>query len=175
MVIIVESEFSRASEMNSVLYDRVCENIVYQHKGRYKNSLGNRRTGFALHEQNIEEINELTSWIQHILPDVSKKFATKTGENKVLYNVNSFEIAECWGVHYNRGESLIEHCHFPYSISFVYYVKTPKGTAPIIIENETHEVKEGQCIFFLASQYHTVSPNDCDGRCAIVGNILYRF
>ena len=109
------------------------------------------------------------------MPDVSKKFATKTEETSYGYNVNSFEIAECWGAHYNKGESLMEHCHFPYALSFVYYVRTPKGFAPIIIENETYDIKEGQCVFFLASQYHSVGPNDCDGRCVIVGNILYRF
>ena len=173
MIIVIE--FPQASELNSVLYDRVCENL--HTNVRASHGIGGHRTDWNLQEQNIGEINELTSWIQHILPDVSKNFAAKTfSENEECgYNVNSFEIAECWGIHYNIGESLMEHCHFPYSLSFVYYVRTPKGTAPIIIENEIHEIKEGQCVFFLASQYHSVPPNDCDGRCAIVGNILYKF
>ena len=175
MVIIVECEFPRASELNPILYDRVCENILNKNKERVKDALGNRRTGFVLHEQNIEEIDILISWIKDILPEVSKNFATRTGETEVGYNVNLFEISECWGVHYNKGESLIEHNHFPYTLSFVYYVRTPKGTASIIIENETQEIKEGQCIFFLATQYHSVGLNNCDDRCAIVGNILYRF
>ena len=121
--------------------------------------------------------SKLISWIQHILPEVTKKFAAKTHneETKFNYNLNSFEIAECWGVHYNKGESLVEHCHFPYALSFVYYVRTPESSAPIMIEGEPHNVKEGQCIFFLASHFHCVNSNGGNGRCAIVGNILYRF
>ena len=179
---IVVSEFSRAAELNSILYDRVYENILNS-EVRYRVSISGRRTEWNLHEQKIEEIDVLIDWIKNTLPDVSKKFAGKTEEtryrnyqaNDYGYNLNSFEIAECWGVTYNKGESLLEHNHFPYSISFIYYVRTPEGTAPIVIENETREVKEGQCIFFLASNYHSVGLNDCDGRCAIVGNILYRF
>jgi len=173
MIDIITSEFPKASELNSVMYDRVCENL--HDNVRTSHGIGGRRTEFNLHKQNFKEINLLTSWINHILPDVSKKFATKTEDLTYGYNLDSFEIAECWGIHYGLGESLIEHSHFPYALSFVYYVKTPKGTAPIIIGDEPYEVKEGQCVFFLASQYHSVNPNDCEGRCAIVGNILYKF
>ena len=38
---------------------------------------------------------------------------------------------------------------------------------------DRYEVKEGECVFFLASQYHSVLPNESEGRCAIVGNISY--
>ena len=185
MSIIVEGEFPRASELNQSLYDRVCENLqknVVSIDPLHR--IGARRTEFNLHEQKIKEIDELTSWIQHMLPEVSKKFAGKpelysiphkfVKDEEYGYNLNSFEIAECWGAHFNKGESVMEHNHFPYILSFTYYVKTPKGTAPIMIEGDPHNVKEGQCIFFLASQYHSVGKNDCDGRCAIVGNILYR-
>jgi hypothetical protein len=171
---IILSEFPRASELNPVLYDRVCENL--QGNVVALHGHGARRTEPNLHGQNIEEIDILISWIKKILPEISKNFATKDTEETIFgYNLHRFEIAECWAIHYNRSESVIEHCHFPYALSFVYYVRTPEGSAPIIIENEAHEIKEGQCIFFLASQYHSVYPKNCDGRCAIVGNILYRF
>ena len=183
---IVFSEFPRAVELNSILYDRVKTNIESLKGMRHQVSISGRRTEWDLHEQKINEIDILLDWIKNILPDVSKNFAGKTEETRYRnynaagapdygYNLNSFEIAECWGVTYNKGESLLEHNHFPYSISFIYYIRTPEGSAPITIENETYEVKEGQCIFWLASNYHSVSENDCDGRCAIVGNILYRF
>ena len=188
MSILVVSQFPKASELNLGLYDRVCENLqtnVVAHASSH--NIGARRTDWNLHEQKIKEIDELTSWIQQMLPEVSKKFAGKEdvlienerkyggGGGMCGYNVNSFEIAECWGIHYNKSESVVEHNHFPYALSFVYYVRTPKGTGPIIIENETCDVKEGHCVFFLATQYHGVGSNKCDGRCAIVGNILYRF
>ena len=174
-------EFPKALELNQSLYDRVTENLQTNviENASVSNGIGARRTEWNLHKQKILEVDELTSWIQHILPEVSKKFAfaAKTYDDEIQmgYNVNAFEIAECWGIHYNRNESVIEHNHFPYTLSFSYYVRTPEGAAPIIIENEPLDAKEGQCIFFLASQWHGVGQNNCDGRCTIVGNILYRF
>ena len=172
---IVLIDFPKHKELNSILYNKVHENLLDDIRVVTENGVGGRRTNFNLQEQKIQEIDELISWIENILPDVSKKFAAKTEQAGYGYNLNTFEIAECWGIHYNKDESLIEHCHFPYALSFIYYVRTPEGAAPIIIENETYNIKEGQCLFFLASKYHSVSKSDCDGRCAIVGNILYRF
>ena len=188
MICVVVKEFPKAAELNQSLYDRVCENLqITLNSIDPFHRIGARRTEFNLHEQKIKEIDELTSWIQHILPEVSKRFCGKietdfssippnfTKLERYGYNVNSFEIAECWGIHYNRNESVIEHNHFPYALSFSYYVRIPEGSAPIMIEEEPHNVKEGQCIFFLSSQFHSVGLNDCEGRCAIVGNILYKF
>ena len=177
MNIVIVTEFPKALELNQVLYDKVTENLQANVIANISSStgIGARRTEFNLHKQKITEIDELISWVQQILPDVSKKFATKTHDEEMGYNINSFELAECWGSQYNKNESVVEHNHFPYALSFVYYVRTPKGAAPIIIEDEILNVKEGQCIFFLASQWHSVSQNDCDERCVIAGNILYRF
>ena len=182
---IVVKEIPRFSELNSLLYDIVCKNLSGGVRaGVYGDGGGGIITDYNLHKQNIKEVDELISWVSRILPDVSKNFATKetprlglhSHEDKHNYDfdVNSFEIAHCWGIHYNGKESLAEHNHFPALLSFIYYVRTPKGSAPIIIEGESHSVKEGQCIFFLSSQYHSVGQNGCDGRCAIVGNILYK-
>lgn len=172
---IIISEFPEALELNEMLYDRVCENlevnVVSISKGK-----GCRRTGWNLHKQNIKEIDRLISWIQYMLPEVSKNFAAKDHDEKTEfgYTLSLFEVAECWGIHYNKNESIVEHNHFPFILSFIYYIRTPEGAAPIIVENNTYEVEEGKCIFFLASQWHSVNKNNCQGRCAIVGNISYR-
>jgi hypothetical protein len=171
---MVISEFPKHKELNPILYDRVYTNLLDGIQVQTEDGVGGRRTDFNLQEQKIQEIDELISWIEKILPDISTRFASKLEETVYGYNLDSFEVAECWGVHYNKGESLVEHCHFPYALSFVYYVRTPKGTAPIIIEDRIYDIEEGQCLFFLASKYHSVSKSDCDGRCAIVGNIMYR-
>ena len=184
MICVVVKEFPKAAELNSVLYDRVCANLTMNRvgKGGMGSGEGGGATEFDFHLQNFKEVDELTSWIRYILPDVAKNFGGERGippteedaENTYGYSLQSFNIIECWGAHYNLGKSIIEHNHFPFTLSFIYYVRTPKGASPIIIEDEPHNVKEGQCIFFLASQYHSVGPSGCDGRCAIVGNILYK-
>jgi|GEM_PF-2973765 hypothetical protein len=182
---IVVKEFPRATELNSILFDRVYENL--SGGGRYGENFdaGPGMTDWDLHNKNIKEIDELTSWISRVLPNVSKNFvASKTkprlglhsyeDEKGYDFNVNGFEISACWGVHYKGDQGLNEHNHFPAILAFGYYVRTPSGSAPIIIEGETHNVKEGQCIFFLASAYHSVEKKlEGDERCAIIGNIIY--
>ena len=180
---IVINEFPRASVLNSFLYDAVCENVCYAVKEKADGAKPAAMTKYDFHNQNIKEIDELTSWISRVLPDVSKKFAA-TGTPPLMlhshedekgynFNINSFEIASCWGILYNGNESLREHNHFPALLAFAYYVRTPKGSAPITIEGESYNVKEGQCIFFLSSQYHSVDQSQGAGRCAVVGNIIY--
>ena len=187
---ICVKEFPKAAELNSALYDRVCANLTMQRVGKSEVGReggllkrGGWATEFDFHLQNFKEVDELTSWIKSILPDVTKHFGGERGippkkdednEDTYGYSIQSFNIIECWGAHYNSEESVIEHNHFPFTLSFVYYVRTPEGNSPIIIEDEPHNIKEGQCIFFLSSQYHSVGQNRCDGRCSIVGNILYK-
>jgi hypothetical protein len=181
---IVVKEFPRATELNSILYDRVYKNL--SGVGRYGENFdgGPGMTDWNLHNKNIKEVDELTSWISRVLPEVSKNFvASKTkprlglhsheDEKGYNFNVNGFEIASCWGVHYKGDQGLNEHNHFPALLAFTYYVRTPKGSAPITIEGESYNVKEGQCIFFLAYQFHSVDLNESEGRCAIIGNIIY--
>ena len=109
------------------------------------------------------------------MPDVSRRFAFRDNEQKYecLYNINGFKIVSCWGIHYTHGQTVMPHNHFPFTLSFIYYVSLPKGSSPLKIENRTIKVKEGQCIFFLPHYYHGIKPNKSEGRCAIVGNILY--
>ena len=167
-------EFPQALKLNSILYDRVCENF-YSEENRGQSGLDSRRTDFNLHKKNIKEVDILLAWIKELLPEVSIKYASENAEEIYHFNQQHFKLVGCWGTHYNRGESLTKHNHFPYTISFVYYVRTPKGFSPLIIEDENIDVKEGQCVFFLAHQYHSVQPNKCDGRCVIAGNFLYEF
>ena len=171
-------EFPQALELNSILYDRVCENFYWEPDGNQNRGQGDlraRRTDFNLHKKNFKEVDILLAWIKEILPEVSTKFASENAEEIYHFNQQHFKLVGCWGAHYNRGEGLQKHNHFPYTISFVYYVRTPKGFSPLIIEDENIDVKEGQCVFFLAHQYHSVQPNNCDGRCVIAGNFLYKF
>ena len=78
-----------------------------------------------------------------------------------------------WFALYNRGDWVACHDHFPNLYSYVYFVDSPKGSSPLIIEGENINLVPGRIIFFLSHYYHWVPLNKCDGRCSIVGNILY--
>ena len=172
---LVIGEFPKASELNPILYDRVCENFYSKGESRNKDGLAGRRTDFNFHIKNIKEVDVLLTWIKNLLSEISTQFASENAEEIYHFNQQHFKLVGCWGAHYNRGEGLTKHNHFPYTISFVYYIRTPKGFSPLIIEDKNIDVKEGQCVFFLAHHYHSVQPNNCDGRCVIAGNFLYEF
>ena len=60
-------------------------------------------------------------------------------------------------------------------MSFVYYVRMPEGSSPLILDGEEILLPEGRVIFFLGHQFHSVPPSSADGRCIIAGNISYTF
>ena len=111
------------------------------------------------------------------LKEASKNFSlnsiTKQPSNQ--FDPNDFEIRQCWGATYKGHEWLMEHNHFPWTLSFVYYVSMPKGASGLMMGDDEIEMYEGDCIFFLGSQYHGVRPSHTmnDTRCVIAGNILY--
>ena len=171
--IIIISEFPKASELNPILYEKICKRTKHQIIG-INDHPGGYRTGYHLETEQIKEVDMLLTWIRDSLPEMSKKFASDKSEEYYGYNINAFEIIECWGVLYNKGESVVSHTHFPYTLSFVYYVNTPEGYSPLTLSGHEIDIKEGQCIFFHPHLYHSVSPTQSNGRCVISGNILYK-
>tara|TARA_Y100001973_G_C5052952_1_gene258658 strand:+ start:76 stop:624 length:549 start_codon:yes stop_codon:yes gene_type:complete len=164
-----------ASKLNDKLYSIVDDNLFCDVNG------GARRTDFNLHTKGIDCINDLISWIYNIFPSVCYNFENQyddgeEGENTLGYDIDKFFLQECWGVVYNKGEGVIMHNHFPFPISFAYYVKFPENSSPFILEGKEISLKEGQLIMFMGHQYHGVFPleNKVDGRCVISGNISYQ-
>tara|TARA_B100001989_G_C24339157_1_gene364125 strand:+ start:121 stop:630 length:510 start_codon:yes stop_codon:yes gene_type:complete len=82
-------------------------------------------------------------------------------------------IIDAWYARYDYGNHALVHNHGDIYASFVYYIKTPEGSSPIIFpdENETVEAKEGNLLIFPGHINHYVPENKCDGRVVIAGNI----
>lgn len=160
------------SRLNPRLYNIVTENFLSSPvRG------GALRTDFDLHQRQLKDIDILLRWVRNILPQACYYFSQlEDSPAKALdlpYDMNFFEVVDCWGIHYNKGQSVIKHNHFPYSLSFCYYVKVPRGSSPLILEGKRIKPIEGQIILFPAYQYHSSPKSKVDGRCAITGNILY--
>ena len=149
---------------------------------------GGRKSNLDLHRKGIEEVDTILRWIGSLIPEVSHKYSNpnKTefdhrdylppndhGGGKYNFNIDAFKLVHCWSVLYNKGDGVERHNHYPYSLSFCYYVNVPEGSSPLILEDNVIDVKEGEVIFFLGSAYHSVPSCDIDGRCALVGNVLY--
>ena len=159
--------------LNTSLYQTVRENVMQDVSG------GGYRTEWKFHERGYDDINTLLAWIKELIPKAAYVFANEGADiseynpEELGFDPNAFKINECWGVLYNKGEGVIPHNHFPYAMSYCYFVNTPKGSTPLIIGEEEIQPVAGKIVFFLSHQYHEVLPTEADGRCVITGNILY--
>ena len=173
-------DYENASEVNPRLYQVISNYYAEPVVG------GGLKTDFDLHHQGIPELTTVLDWIGSLVPLVSHNFTNSDkfdendyrlisdqGGGKYNFNIKAFELVHCWGITYNEGGGVERHNHFPYALSFCYYVNLPSGSSPLVLNNEIVNVKEGQVIFFLSSEYHSVPPCSVNGRCAIVGNIMY--
>ena len=127
------------------------------------------RTHWDLHKKGIKEIDKLMLWI-------SDHFDRATNELVIPYHRDAhydFKIHSCWGMSYNKGEGVSLHNHFPYALSFVYYVRMPKGAAPLTISETEISPKEGEIVIFPSILSHGVNDNQIKGRCCLAGNILF--
>ena len=176
------------SEIKDELEQKIIKNLIERPvKGDSK------RTPWDLHQ--IEQDNPAMQKFMHFLNDkmleVCVNFACGRFENQKYwrrgdligslgFDTTKFYVAECWGITYAKHTGVVTHCHFPYILSFSYNVNTPKGSAPLIIDNidgssEYVEAKEGSLTVFLGPRFHRVEPKDqeAEGRCCLVGNIGY--
>ena len=78
-----------------------------------------------------------------------------------------------WIAKYNKGDYILEHDHIPAGFSFVYFVKTPKGSSPLVFSTSGKRIKaeEGKVVIFPACMRHHVPKNRCEERVTIAGNV----
>ena len=166
-----------SSKLNDRLYDTIIQNLSPE-EAENDTSVG-RRTVWDLHKQNIRDVDLLTTWIKnivstkHVLIPLNNESA-EDYEDSFNFNSHDFKMTHCWGLIYDKGQSMTVHNHFPFTLSFVYGVRMPRGSAPLILGNKKINLKEGQCVFFLSHTMHRVpSHNRSERRCVVAGNLLY--
>ena len=98
------------------------------------------------------------------------------------------EIADCWGIRYQKGDSTVKHSHFPHSFSFVHHVSGCDQCSPLMLYSQPDvsisklmdfefEKKEipfspGTLVIFPGWVVHEVTEHQCDHpRYAVAGNI----
>ena len=107
-----------------------------------------------------DSLGKIYYWILTILRDYYK------GWN---YHINS-----SWVSIYKKGDYTKPHCHVPASFAFNYFIKTPKGSSPLIFTTSGKRIKaeEGKLTIFPGSSVHEVPKNKCDNRIVLSGNIF---
>ena len=129
-------------------------------------------TPMNLQTHNIADVDIILTWLKTCLPNAICQLSVGD-KDQILFKPNELKIDQCWGILYNKGNKVIKHNHFPYALSFVYFVKTPKGSSPLIIEGKRIKAEEGKLIMFHANQVHWCNNSNVNGRCCLVGNIRY--
>lgn len=86
----------------------------------------------------------------------------------------NFKVCNSWLANYSKGQYALSHHHIPASFSFVYFVKSPKGSSPLIFTISRKRIKpdEGKVVIFPGNMLHHVPKNKCDGRMILAGNVL---
>ena len=83
------------------------------------------------------------------------------------------EVDNGWLAWYRDKEFAVKHHHHPIAYAFVYFVKCPKGSSPLIFSTSGKRIKaeEGKVVVFPASLYHHVPKNKCNARVVLAGNV----
>tara|TARA_R100001443_G_C3308867_1_gene167202 strand:+ start:237 stop:764 length:528 start_codon:yes stop_codon:yes gene_type:complete len=84
-----------------------------------------------------------------------------------------YKVGLRWMSNYGEGDYTTSHTHIPSAFAFNYFVKTPKGSSPLIFTTSGKKIKaeEGKVIIFPGNLAHHVPKNRCDGRIVLSGNI----
>ena len=100
---------------------------------------------YAGKERDLPEHHILFDWIESILVDAVADFSkwTNSAYNTSPESSKKFKVADYWGMYYDQGGGTVLHNHFPYSISFGYYLQAPEGSSPLIVEDRSIQVTEG--------------------------------
>ena len=79
-----------------------------------------------------------------------------------------------WLAWYQREDCAISHDHHPSVYSFVYFLKCPKGSSPLIFTTSGKKIKaeEGKVVIFPGNLLHHVPKNKCYDRIVLAGNIF---
>ena len=138
---------------------------------------GARKTNFYTgNDRPLKAHDLLFDWIESVMVDAVEQFSkyTNSAYNESPEDTKKFKLADWWGMMYDEGGGTVLHNHFPYSISFGYYISAPEGSSPLVIEDQEIQVTEGRLILFGGHQSHEVPESKVPGRCMIAGNISYR-
>ena len=158
-----------AKEINPYLHQLILKESVYKDKGA-------TMTDWSDLYSKYKEFKQVGDYATNLI----KNFQKKPGVPTVLPNERfRLGLKNIWGQYYNEGDHQTVHNHTPHYWSFVYFVNTPSGSSPLILQDKngwkTIKAEEGKIICFPAWIYHHVPPNKCKERSVVVGNLGYDF
>jgi hypothetical protein len=115
-------------------------------------------------ETSSKTIDLINSWVMDLLK-IRNSYLQDDGMRTFIY--------DNWFVRYNRGDRVGVHDHQPAFKSFVYFIKCPKGSSPLVFKTSGKRIRaeEGKLVVFPSLMSHYVSPNRCEDRAVLSGNV----
>ena len=114
----------------------------------------------------IKEFRTLADWVYKVI----------LGFNLNYDGVFDLKLKDLWGQYYKKGDYQITHQHNPLSWSFVYFVKAPKGSAPLVFTSSNKKIfpKPGMLVLFPSWLEHYVPKHKCEEiRSIVSGDFVY--
>ena len=135
------------------------DSLKIEFKQRYDN-IGAEMTGLRTSSPSIILIKK---WVEQLIH-------RKWDYDGSFYDV---DISDTWFVRYGIGDQSFPHDHHMNLLSFVYFVKCPKGSSPLVFTTTGKRIKaeDGKVLVFPSTLFHHVPINKCDDRMVISGNI----
>ena len=129
----------------------------------YKTNVHARMTHWSVESNSIKTIQE---WIYNLL---IMEYPVMRANGKLVF-------ADTWIARYKKGDYTKEHNHTPAVFSFVYFVKCPPGSTPLLFTASTSQqmkAEEGRVVIFPGCMYHYVPKNKSDDRVVMSGNLQF--
>ena len=155
---IIIEKYPFASTLNSRLLSEA-DSIDYPHS--FKTNVKARMSGWHMESDNLETLKK---WIVSLLLHT----------HKVTTDSYTISFHDIWFVRYDKNHYTLNHDHLFCSMSFVYFVKCPRGSSPLVFTTSGKRIKaeEGNLVIFPSSIKHSVPKNKCDDRVVVSGNII---
>ena len=119
------------------------------------------------------ESQDITFWIEDVL---SKVLETKVGIlHSFRNNGYTLRVLDLWMARYGVGEYTKSHSHSSSVWSWVYFIKCPKGSSPLVFttSNVEIEAEEGKVVLFPGNLNHHVPDNKCEDRVVMSANCIF--
>ena len=162
-------EFKESADIYTYIYeDAEVLNPILAEKIKARGDCQYRKT-------NVQA--NMTEWTMFRDPDFKKiiDFAIEVVQNGLEHLVGGkYEVTDCWGAVYQKGDSCKPHAHHPAIWSFVYYVDATPDDAPLVFPTSGNAIfpNPGLIAVFPGWVTHEVplQKNDAE-RIVIAGNL----
>ena len=156
---IIIDKYPFAGRLNSRLLSDA-EGIDYPLS--FKTNVKGKMSNWSMESDNLDT---LKGWITSLV---------KAKHN--FKGLATLRFVDTWYARYDKNDHTLEHDHNLSWLSFVYFVKCPRGSSPLIFTTSRKKVKaeEGKVVIFPSWIRHSVPKNRCEDRVVVAGNIILR-